>query len=166
MCMCIDYSHYCKVITLVENYILKLKTFLQKSSYSSVTFKRIKTNHIQIKAVINEVKGIFIIDTGASNTCIDLENHKLFKIFPEESPEKASSATDEISKTMISKSNKIKIGKWIKNNISIVLFDMSFINKTLVEQGAERVNGIIGSDLLKKGKAIIDYSDNKLFLKD
>ena len=24
---------------------------------------------------------------------------------------------------------------------------------------------IIGSDLLKKGKAIIDYSDNKLFLK-
>ena len=164
--MCIDYSHYCKVITLVENYILKLKTFLQKRSYSSVTFKRIKTNHIQIKAVINEVKGIFIIDTGASNTCIDLENHKLFKIFPEESPEKASSATDEISKTMISKSNKIKIGKWMKNNISIVLFDMSFINKTLVEQGAERVNGIIGSDMLKKGKAIIDYSDNKLFLKD
>ena len=67
---------------------------------------------------------------------------------------------------MISKSNKIKIGKWKKKNISIVLFDMSFINKTLVDQGAERVNGIIGSDLLKKGKAIIDYSSNKLFLKD
>ncbi len=54
----------------------------------------------------------------------------------------------------------------MKKNISIVLFDMSFINKTLVDQGAERVNGIIGSDLLKKGKAIIDYSSNKLFLKD
>jgi len=145
---------------------LKLKTFLQETSYSSVTFKRIKTNHIQIKAEINGSKGVFIIDTGASNTCIDLENHNLFKIFPEESPEKASSATDEISKTMISKSNKIKIGRWIKKNISIVLFDMSFINKTLVDQGAERVNGIIGSDLLKKGKAIIDYSNNKLFLKD
>ena len=109
---------------------------------------------------------MFIIDTGASNTCIDLENHKLFKIFPEESPEKASSATNEISKTMISKSNKIKIGKWMKKNISIVLFDMAFINKTLFDQGAKRVNGIIGSDLLKKGKAIIDYSGNKLFLKD
>ena len=164
--MCIDYSHYCKVITLVENYILKLKTFLQENSYSSVAFKRIKTNHIQIKAEINGLKGLFIIDTGASNTCIDLENHKLFKIFPEESPEKASSATNEISKTMISKSNKIKIGKWMKKNISIVLFDMAFINKTLFDQGAKRVNGIIGSDLLKKGKAIIDYSGNKLFLKD
>ena len=166
MCMCIDYFHCCKVITLVENYILKLKTFLQENSYSSVTFKRIKTNHIQIKAEINGIKGIFIIDTGASNTCIDLENHKLFKIFPKESPEKASSATAEISKTMISKSNKIKIGKWMKKNISIVLFDMAFINKTLFDQGAKRVNGIIGSDLLKKGNAIIDYSNNKLFLKD
>ena len=165
MCMCIDYFHCGKVITLVENYILKLKTFLQESSYSSVTFKRIETNHIQIKAEINGLKGVFIIDTGASNTCIDLENYKLFKIFPEESPEKASSATDEISKTMISKSNKIKIGKWMKKNISIVLFDMSFINKTLKEHGVKSVNGIIGADLLKKGKGIIDYSSKKLFLK-
>ena len=165
MCMCINYFHCCKVITLVENYILKLKTFLEEYSYSSITFKRIKTNHIQMKAEINGIKGVFIIDTGASNTCIDLENHQLFKIFPEESLEKASSATDEISKTMISKKNKIKIGKWVKNNISIVLFNMSFINKTLEDQGVERVNGIIGSDLLKKGKALIDYSNNKLFLK-
>ncbi len=51
-----------------------------------------------------------------------------------------------------------------KKNVSIVLFDMSFINKTLNEHGIESVSGIIGSDLLKKGKAIIDYSDNKLFL--
>ena len=96
---------------------MKLKTFLQESSYSSVTFKRIKTNHIQIKAEINGLKGVFIIDTGASNTCIDLENHKLFKIFPEESPEKASSATDEIYKTMISKSNKINPVYKMKTNI-------------------------------------------------
>ena len=163
--MCIDYFHCGKVITLVENYILKLKTFLQESSYSSVTFKRIKTNHIQVKAEVNDVKGVFIVDTGASNSCINLEHYELFKIFAKESSEKASSATNEITKTMISKKNKIKIGKWMKKNISIVLFDMTFINKTLVDQGAERVNGIIGSDLLKKGKAIIDYSDNKLYLK-
>ena len=67
---------------------------------------------------------------------------------------------------MISKKNKIKIGKWMKKNISIVLFDMTFINKTLNEHGAKSVDGIIGSDLLKKGKAIIDYSENKLYLKD
>ena len=43
---------------------------------------------------------------------------------------------------------------------------MSYINKTLIEQGSKNVSGIIGSDLLKKGKGIIDYSSNRLFLKN
>ena len=38
--------------------------------------------------------------------------------------------------------------------------------KTLIEQGSKNVSGIIGSDLLKKGKGIIDYSSNRLFLKN
>ena len=108
---------------------------------------------------------MFIIDTGASNSCIDLKLYDLYNIRYQKSSEKASSATDQISNTMISKNNTIKIGKWYNNNVTVVLFDMTFINNTLNEHGIESVSGIIGSDLLKKGKAIIDYSDNKLFLK-
>ena len=144
---------------------MKLKSLLKKSGYLSISFKRLKTNHIQVKAEINSVKGVFIIDTGASNSCIDLKLCDLYNIRYEKSSEKASSATDQISNTMISKKNQIKIGKWFKKNMTIVLFDMTFINKTLNEHGIEGVSGIIGSDLLKKGKAIIDYSENKLFLK-
>jgi len=144
---------------------LKLKSLLKKSGYLSISIKRLKTNHIQVKAEINSVKGVFLIDTGASNSCIDLKLCDFYNINYEKSAEKASSATDQISNTMISKKNHIKIGKWFKKNMTSVLFDMTFINKTLNEQGIERVSGIIGSDLLKKGKAIIDYSENKLFLK-
>ena len=144
---------------------MKLKSLLKKSGYLSISFKRLKTNHIQVKAEINSVKGVFIIDTGASNSCIDLKLCDFYNISCEKSSEKASSATDQISNTMISKKNQIKIGKWFKKNMTIVLFDMTFINKTLNEHGIDSVSGIIGSDLLKKGKAIIDYSENKLFLK-
>ena len=144
---------------------MKLKPLLKKSEYLSTCFKRLKTNHIQVKAYINGVKGMFIIDTGASNSCIDLKLYDLYNLRYQKSSEKASSATDQISNTMISKNNTIKIGKWYDNNMTVVLFDMTFINKTLNEHGIESVSGIIGSDLLKKGKAIIDYSDNKLFLK-
>ena len=144
---------------------MKLKSLLKKSGYLSISIKRLKTNHIQVKAEINSVKGVFIIDTGASNSCIDLKLCDFYNIIYEKSSEKASSATDQISNTMISKKNQIKIGKWFKKNMTIVLFDMTFINKTLNEHGIDSVSGIIGSDLLKKGKAIIDYSENKLFLK-
>ena len=144
---------------------MKLKSLLKKNGYLSISFKRLKTNHIQVKAEINSVKGVFIIDTGASNSCIDLKLCDFYNIIYEKSSEKASSATNQISNTMISKKNQIKIGKWFKKNMTIVLFDMTFINKTLNEHGIDSVSGIIGSDLLKKGKAIIDYSENKLFLK-
>ena len=144
---------------------MKLKSLLKKNGYLSISLKRLKTNHIQVKAEINSVKGVFIIDTGASNSCIDLKLCDFYNIIYEKSSEKASSATDQISNTMISKKNQIKIGKWFKKNMTIVLFDMTFINKTLNEHGIDSVSGIIGSDLLKKGKAIIDYSENKLFLK-
>ena len=164
--MCINYLHWLKVITLVENYNLKLNAFLKQSEYSSVKLQRLKTNHIQIEAKINGVKGVFILDTGASNSCVDIKLGGFFKIQSSESSEKASSATSEISNTLISKNNNIKIGKWNNKKFQIVLFDMSYINKTLIEQGSENVSGIIGSDLLKKGKGIIDYSSNRLFLKN
>ena len=50
------------------------------NTYRLVTFKRLKTNHIQVKAYINGVKGMFIIDTGASNSCIDLKKNDLHNI--------------------------------------------------------------------------------------
>jgi len=163
--MSIDYFHYCKVITLDENYILNLSLFLKQNNYSSTAFLRIKTNHLLVKAEINDVEGLFILDNGASNSCVDLKKSNIFNLKYTESDEKASSATEQISATMVSKKNKILIGKWLNKNVSIVLFDMTFINKTLSEHGDHEVCGIIGGDLLKKGKAIIDYSSNKLFLK-
>jgi hypothetical protein len=42
---------------------------------------------------------------------------------------------------------------------------MSHINKTFREKEIESVDGIIGADILKKSKAILNYSSNKLYLK-
>ena len=88
---------------------MKLKPFLKKSEYQSINFKRLKTNHIQVKAYINGAEGVFIIDTGASNSCIDLKLFDYFKICYEESSEKASSATNQISNTMISKKINLRL---------------------------------------------------------
>jgi hypothetical protein len=42
---------------------------------------------------------------------------------------------------------------------------LSHVNASLILHDCEAVDGIIGADLLKKGKAIIDYSTNTLYLK-
>ena len=140
-------------------------SFLKSQGYTSINLKKTGTNHYQIKAILNDIEGLFILDTGASNTCADLTQTKKFKLISENSKIKASSATDLMQETKVSKKNKLQIGKWISKSSSIVLFNMNHINKALNEREVQKVDGIIGADTLKKGKAIIDYGKNRLYLK-
>ena len=141
-----------------------LNKFLKKKGYSSVKLIFLETKHYLIEAKVNGVNGSFILDTGASNSCIcsSLENN--FNIISKETIEKASSATSKISNTKISKNNTIQIGKW-ENKSNLITFDMNHINHALSEKKIGSVSGIIGADILKKSKAILDYKSNKLYLK-
>ena len=141
-----------------------LNKFLENTGYVRVKLDFLKTNHYAFEAKINGVNGKFILDTGASNSCIcsSLENN--FNIISKETIEKATSATSEISNTKISKNNTIQIGKW-ENKITLITFDMSHINYALNEKKIDSVSGIIGADILKKSKAILDYNLNNLYLK-
>ena len=143
---------------------ITLNKFLKKKGYSSVKLIFLETKHYLIEAKVNGVSGRFILDTGASNSCVctSLENN--FNIISQETIEKASSATSKISNTKISKNNTIQIGKW-ENKINLITFDMSHINHALNEKKINSVSGIIGADILKKSRAILDYKSNKIYLK-
>lgn len=130
-----------------------------------VDFKITKTNHLIISCKINGVEGKFIIDSGASNSCIDTNLSSKFKLNISISQENASSATNTISKTYISEKNLLQIETIIYEDFDIFLFDMSHINKTLRHNAIKKIDGIIGGDILKKFKAIIDYDKKNITLK-
>ena len=143
---------------------LTKNSFLKSIGYISVKLKLLKTNHYLLKACINGVEGKFILDSGASSSCICLSLESKFKIDSKENKIKASSATSNMEDTRLSKNNTIKIGKW-RSTINLVSIDMTHINRVLNEKVTESVDGIIGADVLKKSKAVIDYDSNKLYLK-
>ena len=129
-----------------------------------MNFNILKSNHILVKCEINNIKGNFIIDTGASNSCIDYRKSEKFNIKFEISNESATSATNKIKKLFISKKNKIKIGDWLVEDFDLILFDMKQVIDTILSQCNVEIDGIIGSDILKKGKAVINYKLNKIHL--
>ena len=143
---------------------ITLNKFLKTSGYCSVKLIFLETKHYLIEAKINGVKGKFILDTGASNSCICISLENKFKVISKDSIEKASSANSEMTHTKISKSNAIQIGKW-EDKINLITFDMSHINNALSEKKINPIDGIIGADILKKSKAILNYKSNKLYLK-
>ncbi|PIE49257.1 MAG: acid protease [Flavobacteriales bacterium] len=145
---------------------MSLKKFLLSKNYESVKLKRIATNHFQIKAKVNGVKGQFILDTGASNSCLGFDEIEKFSLDTAHSDHKAAGAGPEEIDTLISEDNTVKIGNFKLKKIDFVLIDLAHINKALVKHNAEAVNGIIGADILDSGKAVIDYHKKKLYLKN
>ncbi len=142
-----------------------LKSFLKSKNYHKVKLALTKTNHFEMTAIINGIEGRFILDTGASNTCIGTDNISFFDLNFEFSEIKAAGAGAIEMETLISTNNTIEIGEWKKTRQKIVLFDLVHVNQALLLHDAKPVHGIIGADLLKKGKAIIDYSKRMLYLK-
>lgn len=123
------------------------------------------TNHLELDAEINGVKGRFILDTGASNSCVGLDLIERFKLVSEESEVKAAGAGATDMETHKSGNNSLKIGKWKANECDLVLFDLTHVNTALKQHDADEVDGIIGADILELGKAFIDYNKRALYLK-
>ena len=143
---------------------ITLNKFLKSEGYSSVKLIFLETKHYLIEAKVNGIDGRFILDTGASNSCICTSLEDKFKVISKESKEKASSANSEMTNTKISKSNIIQIGKW-EDKINLISFDMNHINNALSQKKVSPIDGILGADILKKSNSILDYKSNKLFMK-
>lgn len=142
-----------------------LQDFLKKKKYKKIKFKVLKTQHLLITAKINGIKGSFILDTGASNSCVGFAEIIKFKLIAENSETKAAGAGATGMLTQLSKKNKLKLGRWKSETLNLVVFDMSHVNEALVSYKTKPVNGIIGADVLLQGKAIIDYVNHYLYLK-
>ncbi|MFD2724938.1 retropepsin-like aspartic protease family protein [Hyunsoonleella rubra] len=142
-----------------------LQEFLLEKGYTKIKLHLTKTNHFEIKASINGKKGLFILDTGASSSCVGFEGIDRFKMKVKDSSILAAGAGAIDMETKMSRKNKVKIGKWNHDKVVLVLFNLVHVNTALINHNSKPVDGIIGADILKKGKAVIDYEKKYLYLK-
>ncbi|MDG2433904.1 retropepsin-like aspartic protease [Flavobacterium sp.] len=141
-----------------------LHTILKKENYKKVKFKITKTQHLLIKAKINGVSGNFILDTGASNSCVGFESVDLFILEAKKAKTKAAGAGATGMFTQLALKNQLQIGSWKDNNFELVIFDLTHVNEALTQHKVKPVHGIIGADILMKSKAIVDYYNHCLYL--
>lgn len=142
-----------------------LQELLIKDGYRKISFTVSKTQHLFLKAKINGISGDFILDTGASNSCIDFSHIEHFNIEATDSNTKASGAGANGMLTQVSYLNKLQMGRWKNTATDLILLDLSHVNIALKQYKAKTVHGIIGADILLKGEALIDYKNKYLFLK-
>lgn len=142
-----------------------LYQLLRSKGYTRVRLQTLPTNHYVVVTTLNGVKGRFILDTGASTTCVSTELAMHFHLNAKPSEEKASSASANELDTEVAHHNNLEIGSWSSQRRSVVLFDMQAVNHALQKSDIENVDGIIGADVLQSTKAVIDYQNDWLYVK-
>lgn len=143
----------------------KIFEALKSKGYKKIKLKISKTHHLVIKAKINGIEGNFILDTGASSSCVGFGDVEHFKLMAEDSLTKAAGAGAVGMDTQTSSNNTLQLGRWKTDDFSLVIFNMEHVNTALQQYKAKPVHGIIGADILMKGKGIIDYNGEHFYLK-
>ncbi len=123
--------------------------------------------HLMLKIYINRKVANVIIDTGASKTVFDKKRilkYVINKKFAEHDNLSSGLGTNTM-KSHFTTIKKIKIGEIEIIDYQTVLLDLSHVNKSYLQVGLPQVDGILGSDILLKYNAVIDYQKMKLKLK-
>ncbi len=118
--------------------------------------------HLLIEVFINkEIKGKMVVDTGASRTVIDT-SLSFVEDESKETPYTSGIGGDvEVSFTTL---ESLILGDFELTDVSLAMVDLSAVNATYEKVSKQRIIGLLGSDLLLKYSAKIDYKKECLQL--
>ena len=141
-----------------------LSTVLRRKGYVRVPLRKVTTGHYLCKLVLNGIPGVFIVDSGASHTCVALDKEAHFSLNSTKAEKQAASASSADMDTRQSTENHLRIGNWERHEQELILFDMTTVNEALAQYSEDIVDGILGADVLHQTKAVLDYRRSGLYL--
>lgn len=142
-----------------------LNKSLLKEGYVKIQMEKLASGHLHISGKLNGVKGNFILDTGASGTVIEIKNEKKFQMKTQSSERQASGAGGSSIQMKASPKNNLTLGNLELKEKSLMLMNLDHVNQAFERFGIEKVDGVIGADILTSQKAIIDYANLCLYVR-
>lgn len=126
--------------------------------------------HLLVIGKIGRSKKMYwIVDTGASRSVFDINEEQYYdkKNISEEEEYQSAGINPGKIQTGIGTIHNLKFGKLKIKEIDLVLIDLQYVNKIYGKFDKENlpVVGLIGSDILKKYGACIDFSKSKITFK-
>ena len=148
--------------------ISEQKTQLLNSlGYIAIPINQNIAGQLLINAKINDVDGVYILDTGASTTVIDTSQIKTLhlKLNNDEAELTGGGLGAHGIENIPSYDNKIEISNFKIDSFLVAVMSLETAWASLASIGANDIlYGIIGVDILKIGNAIIDYGTMTLYL--
>jgi len=140
-----------------------LKDFLLQKNYVQIPLDKNSIGHFTVKVKVNNDSALFILDTGASGTCIDFESAKKFGITLKDISGGAYGYGGDSEKIQIGDAT-ITMNNFRKT-MAITAIDLTSVNNAYSTENSGHIDGVIGADILNGNSAIIDYETSNLYLK-
>jgi len=118
-----------------------------------------------VDTVVNEKKAVFVLDSGAAVTQMDLNQLQAFQLANRGAIGRVSDINAhhaELSYVMV---NSFKIGAYERRKFPVGVIDMHLPNAFFEKSNQPPVLGMIGPDLLTRAGALIDCAGRKLYLR-
>lgn len=124
-------------------------------------------SHLLCPVFLNNRAGIMVIDTGASASIFDEK-----RILNYIASETVKTVNDKVSSGLgvdtirVSEFtlDKLQLGELRLYGLKFSALKLDSINRAYLKLGYQPIEGIIGADLLRRFKAVIDYDNKSLIL--
>ncbi len=122
--------------------------------------------HLLVKAKVNGKAVTMLIDTGASKTVFD--KGRILRFAEEETFLTLEKLSTGLGTTMMETQStvlkKFQVGELQIANFETIVIDLSHVNLTYAKLDLPAIDGVLGSDLMVKHHAVIDYKKKEMRL--
>lgn len=127
----------------------------------SMPFEITKSGHLLVTARINGKEANLVLDTAAGRSVIDMGKLEYLKLQTQSVGAPATGLGTSNHETMNITIEELDIGGSKFNDLSLVATDLSNVKEIGGEKG---IHGLIGSDILRARRGVIDFDKHILML--
>ena len=138
-------------------------TVMVSKGYDEVKLFKTRTGHITATFSVNGKPCVFLIDTGGGATLIDKSKRQKFGLEASKTGDYAA-GIGSVS-ALVKTAATFQINGYDIEEKDLYLMDISYISCELRKNHARQVDGVLGTDFLDKYGAVIDYAQQRLYLR-
>lgn len=149
------------------DYTSSMAALLSQHGFRRFEMSRSKVGHLRLFGQLDDRRIDIVLDTGAASTVVDLNYCQSEGIAVNDTGQAGGGGVDGRTHNLY-KLRDVRLtleGLPIRSD-GIFVMDLSHVNEKLMARGAGRIHAVLGADVLRNHKAVIDYATLALFLKE